>query len=234
MENLLFCHLSGEKDDKANITELDHRHRHAPNCHPLAPRLNYHLGILWELCDCGWGLLHPDKFFGSEQCIDQHLAAVCYYIIAPNDMQRNYLKFNFRTANSGHKTHTHTHTLSLSQQTDRQTDFTHTHTHTDNCKCNSNKFSSISVFGLCLLSAFSHFLRSSSWKSAALTTVAVFKYLHDFRLLAQLSFKMAVKHTHTHSTLRATHTHTSKVGSSNALHIFRHLSYFHEVHTHTQ
>jgi len=109
MENLLFCHLSGEKDDKANITELDHRHRHAPNCHPLAPRLNYHLGILWELCDCGWGLLHPDKFFGSEQCIDQHLAAVCYYIIAPNDMQRNYLKFNFRTANSGHKTHTHTH-----------------------------------------------------------------------------------------------------------------------------
>lgn len=85
----------------------------------------------------------------------------------------------------------------------RQQIHTHTHTHTGNCKCNSNKFSSISVFGLCLLSAFSHFLRSSSWKSAALTTVAVFKYLHDFRLLAQLSFKMAVSHTHTHTHERA-------------------------------
>lgn len=85
----------------------------------------------------------------------------------------------------------------------RQQIHTHTHTHTDNCKCNSNKFSSISVFGLCLLSAFSHFLRSSSWKSAALTTVAVFKYLHDFRLLAQLSFKMAVSHTHTHTRARS-------------------------------
>lgn len=75
----------------------------------------------------------------------------------------------------------------------------HTHPELTVCNCNSHKFSSILVFGF---SAWTLPLTLPSMHPAhpaelsqRFATLALFKYLHDFRLLALLSVKMAATHT---------------------------------------
>lgn len=91
----------------------------------------------------------------------------------------------------------------------------HTHTHPELtvCNCNSHKFSSILVFGF---SAWTLPLTLPSMHPAhpaeliqRFATLALFKYLHDFRLLALLSFKMAATHSRTHTDVaKATKFHS--------------------------
>lgn len=81
------------------------------------------------------------------------------------------------------------------------------------CNCNSHKFSSILVFGF---SAWTLPLTLPSMQPAhpaelsqRFATLALFKYLHDFRLLALLSFKMAATHSRTHTDVaKATKFHS--------------------------
>lgn len=76
---------------------------------------------------------------------------------------------------------------------------THTQPELTVCNCNSHKFSSILVFGfsawtLPLILPSMHPAHPAEL-SQRFATLALFKYLHDFRLLALLSFKMAATHT---------------------------------------